>query len=122
MVKQNCWEFKKCGRQEGGNHVHDLGVCPASTERKLDGVHGGKNGGRACWVVAGTLCEGNVQGTYATKHKNCTECGFYLAVKKEEYPNFKLSVSLLHLLRVENLTIRPGGVVHPSGPRATAGQ
>jgi hypothetical protein len=98
-MEKNCWEFKKCGRQEGGEHVHDLGVCPASTEKKLDGIHGGKNGGRTCWVVVGTLCEGNVQGSYATKYKNCTDCDFYNAVKKTEYPKFTLSAVLLQRLR-----------------------
>lgn len=35
--KLNCWEFKKCGRELGGAHVHDLGVCPATEEKRLDG-------------------------------------------------------------------------------------
>lgn len=98
-MKRNCWEFKKCGRQQGGPHVHDMGVCPASLEGKLDGVHGGKNAGRACWVIAGTLCQGSVQGTYANKYGSCSTCDFYNHVKQKEYPAFKLSVVLLEQLR-----------------------
>jgi hypothetical protein len=59
MSKPNCWEFMKCGRQPRGERVATLGVCPAATEKKLDGTHHGKNAGRACWAVAGTLCEGS---------------------------------------------------------------
>jgi len=43
MKKPNCWEFKQCGREPGGLLSDELGVCPASTETRLDGVHGGKN-------------------------------------------------------------------------------
>ncbi len=46
--------------------------------------HGGKAPGRACWVVAGSLCGGKVQGTYAEKLLNCWKCDFMNAVKKEE--------------------------------------
>lgn len=93
--KLNCWEFKKCGRQPGGPHVHDLGKCPATVEERLDDVHGGVNAGRACWVVAGTFCGGAVQGTFAQKFHSCQKCDFYENVRGEEHPNFVLSTSLL---------------------------
>lgn len=32
MLKLNCWEFKKSGRQPGGGHISDLGVCPAAQD------------------------------------------------------------------------------------------
>jgi hypothetical protein len=85
-MKQNCWDFKKCGRQPGGAKVADLGVCPATVYTGLDGTHSGKNGGRACWVVAGSLCGGKIQGTYAMKLHNCWRCDFMNAVKAEEEP------------------------------------
>ena len=97
--KLNCWEFKKCGRQPEGLHVHDLGLCPASLEEGLDGVHDGVNAGRACWVVAGTLCKGETQGTFAEKFQNCEQCDFYAKVRDEEYPNFKYSSTLIGKLR-----------------------
>jgi hypothetical protein len=81
----NCWEFKQCGREPGGSNVHDLGVCPATTAEKLDGLHSGTNAGRACWFVAGTLCNGDIQGTDAKKYKSCIYCDFYKKVKEEEY-------------------------------------
>ena len=98
-AKLNCWEFKRCGRQPGGFHVHDLGRCPATLEERLDEVHDGANAGRACWVVAGTLCGDEVQGTFAQKFANCQNCDFYEKVREEEYPGFKLSAVLLSKLK-----------------------
>jgi hypothetical protein len=98
-LKLNCWEFKRCGRQPQGPHVKDEGLCPATLEEGLDGVHDGVNGGRACWVVGGTMCKGQIQGTFAQKFKNCEQCDFYQAVRAEEYPNFMLSAVLLGKLK-----------------------
>ncbi len=85
--KMNCWEFKKCGRQPGGHKVTELGVCPATMYAELDGAHGGKNAGRACWAIAGSLCGGKIQGTYAQKLHNCWRCEFMNKVKQEEEPS-----------------------------------
>lgn len=95
MSKQNCWEYKKCGRQPQGANVKELGVCPATVEARLDGVHDGVNSGRSCWVVAGTYCKGEVQGSFAQKYHNCSACDFYKAVKEEEGSSFTLSAVLL---------------------------
>jgi len=78
------WEYKKCGREPGGEKVHELGECPAATEAKVNGIHGGENGGRCCWVVVGTFCNGEVQGTYVRKYNNCRNCDFYKSIMHEE--------------------------------------
>ncbi len=78
--KQNCWEYEKCGREPGGINADTLGICAATTEKRLDGVHGGKNGGRACWVIAGTFCDDEIQGTYAQKERSCIHCDFFKSV------------------------------------------
>lgn len=62
----NCWEFKKCGREKGGAHVDEHGVCPAYP-----------NGGTTCARVAGTLCHGTVQGSFAMKLSSCMKCDYY---------------------------------------------
>lgn len=62
----NCWEYKKCGREKGGANEKELGQCPAFPD---DGKH--------CARVAGTLCGGKVQGTFAVKLANCMQCDFY---------------------------------------------
>jgi hypothetical protein len=94
-VKINCWDFMNCGK---GRDAGD-GVCPAAKEARLDGIHGGKNAGRACWVVAGTFCDGEVQGTFAKKCVNCTECDFYKAVQEDEGSRFVLPIVLLNILK-----------------------
>ncbi len=95
MAKLNCWEFKQCGREPGGRNK-DLGVCPTTVEARLHGNHGGKHAGRACWVVAGTLCGGREQGTFAHKYHNCEKCDFYQMVRREEGPRFVLSIVLIN--------------------------
>ncbi len=86
MAKRNCWEFKNCGRQRGGVKVAELGICPAATEVRLHQVNGGRFGGRVCWAIAGTLCGGKVQGSFASKTGNCTQCAFFQTVCDEEGP------------------------------------
>lgn len=86
-MAQNCWEFKQCGREPGGAKVSELGVCPVPTTSVVDGMNQGKNGGRCCWAVAGTLCGGQVQGTFALKMSNCLQCEFFRSVVREEGPN-----------------------------------
>ena len=99
MVKTNCWEYKKCGRELGGANSLELGVCPAAIEKRTNGVHDGKNGGRVCWAVSGTLCGGKVQGTFALKMGSCMKCDFYTLVVSEEGVNRKSSSDILKLLK-----------------------
>jgi hypothetical protein len=98
-MKQNCWEFKKCGREPGGINASELGVCPAATETRLTGTNSGRKGGRGCWAVAGTLCGGKVQGAFALKVANCLACDFYQLVGKEEGANHENSKEILAKLR-----------------------
>lgn len=98
MLKMNCWEFRQCGREIGGDRAEELGICPAASDRRFDGVHDGKNAGRACWIVAGTLCGGKLQGSFAQKMKNCLDCDFYIMVKQEQRGNFKMSAVLMKML------------------------
>lgn len=77
MAKINCWEFKKCGREPGGAKAAELGICPATTFTAADGFCEGKNAGRGCAYVTGTLCGGVIQGTFKDKEKNCLGCAFY---------------------------------------------
>ena len=65
---QNCWEYNKCGKGPNGLNGEKTDICTAATEKRLDGVHGGTNAGRACWVVAGTLGRGKIQGVFVKKY------------------------------------------------------
>lgn len=69
-----CWEYKKCGREQGGAKVAELGVCPAYPDH-----------GRECWAVVGTLCGGVIQGTSAQKEGNCRKCDFYKGVMMDDF-------------------------------------
>jgi hypothetical protein len=62
----NCWEFMKCGREFGGLKAYEFGVCQAYP-----------NDGKQCAKIAGTVCGGKVQGTFAMKIFDCVTCDFY---------------------------------------------
>ncbi|MHC4777682.1 MAG: two-CW domain-containing protein [Planctomycetota bacterium] len=98
MEVQNCWEFKKCGREPNGGKVSELGVCPVAETEKAQGLNRGDMGGRACWAVAGTFCGGQVQGTFAKKFHNCLVCDFYKKVLVEEGKEFQGTRAVLSRL------------------------
>ncbi len=90
---QNCWEFMNCGREPGGAKANELGVCPAATDASFSGVNDGLNSGRFCWYIAGTLCGGQPQGTFAQKSLNCMNCTFYAQVVQEQRQSGDLVVN-----------------------------
>lgn len=98
-MKKNCWEVKNCGRQPGGAKVEQFGVCPAAISTKLNNYNSGQNGGRACWIIAGTLCGGVVQGSFAMKSNNCMACEFYKQVVLEEGEALTKPTALLKALQ-----------------------
>jgi hypothetical protein len=58
MAKENCWEFKKCGKEKD---------CPAYPYQ-----------GTMCYAAKATLCRGEIQGGYEDKIKACrTTCDYY---------------------------------------------
>jgi len=67
-MKVPCWEYMKCRRDQDATIK-----CPAYP-----------NFGRICWAVAGTFCEGKVQGTFAQKYEDCRKCEFYQKVMNKE--------------------------------------
>jgi hypothetical protein len=96
--KLNCWEFTKCGREPGGASAAAQGACPAASEDALNGVPGGINSGRTCWVLAGTFCGGQVAGTTAKKLESCRTCDFYKRVREEEGEDVVPTTSLIRRL------------------------
>ena len=101
MAKQNCWEFKKCGREIGGINAEKLGVCPAASETQADGFCDGKNGGRACVYIIGTLCDGGCQISFKNKEKLCDTCEFHEQLKKD-YSEKMTIFSYLEFIREKN--------------------
>lgn len=90
MSNRNCWEIKKCGREQGGEKTGEMGICPAATDSACNGLNGGKNGGRFCWAIAGTFCGGKVQGSFAQKQASCLSCDVFKKIKQEEGSDFIL--------------------------------
>jgi len=97
MAYLNCWEHKQCGREPGGGTAQ-FGICPAAKETLAYGINDGKNGGRICWAIAGTLCGGEVQGSLASKISSCEQCDFYLKVQAEEGRSFTYDCKSLRWL------------------------
>jgi hypothetical protein len=87
----NCWEVRGCGREPGGARVDEFGPCPAATFAPADGFLGGSHGGRACAYIAGTFCEGLLEGTYHDKSKQCWDCEFYGRLRREHGADFSLA-------------------------------
>lgn len=98
MLKKNCWEFHQCGQEPGGAKVAELGVCPAAAETRVHGINGGINGGRVCWAISGTFCNGQVMGSFAAKINTCLDCEFFKLVRKEEGPYIHDTRKILYLL------------------------
>lgn len=85
--KQNCWEYKKCGREPGGYEAAIYDVCSAATSIEANGLNDGINGGRICWAVAGTFLNGNVTAKYASDKFSCINCDFFQLVSDEQGVN-----------------------------------
>ncbi len=83
-TKENCWEFKRCGRGLNGDRRSGQTLCPAATETEADGINHGVNGGRVCWAIAGTLCGGRQTGSNAVKLESCLRCDFCQLVLRQE--------------------------------------
>ncbi len=79
--KLNCWEFKNCGREQGGLLADTLGECPVSTSMKFDGLNNGVGAGRACWLIPNSACAKN---RLNNTGRSCFDCPFYKRVKFEE--------------------------------------
>ena len=67
-IKLNCWEFMKCGQEKEVAKITEYDVCPAVTKTSANGINGGKNGGRICWAIEGTLCNEKIKGTFAKEN------------------------------------------------------
>jgi len=81
-IDGHCWEKKQCKCKDG--------TCPAY-----------QNENRRCWLIAGTMCDGKVEGKFAQKFESCTECDFFNeSVGTEQISKLKeLVIVLIHSLQ-----------------------
>lgn len=93
----------QCGREPGGCNVPESSVCPAAVDTAHDGINSGSRAGRFCWAVAGTLCNGKIQGSFAEKRASCTQCQFYKLVRAEE-GSLNIRTKFLRFVRTGSTT------------------
>jgi hypothetical protein len=93
-LKKNCWEFKG-NRQRRKVCKEGCSQCLVPQMANYDGINGGKNGGRICWLIIGTLCDKNVQLTFSHKLNTCIKCDFYKSVKQEEGKHLCLPIDII---------------------------
>lgn len=86
-LEVRCWEKKNCNKKD----------CPAY-----------KNAFGRCWLIAGTMCGGEVQGKFAIKYKSCTECEVYReAVFKDPVSEtYEHLIALIHNLRTKEQELK----------------
>ncbi len=102
---QNCWEVMKCGFGPNGDKAKTGEVCPVVQENRLDGVHSGLNGGRACWFVEDTFdCGKDAVEDFSNKYPTCMNCKFYWQVREEEGKHFEVNL-LLHTCKIDDCQI-----------------
>lgn len=99
MLKSNCWEYHKCGLEPGGFKAVNEGPCRAATESRLDGVNGGKNGGRSCWGVPDTKCDSVRETEPVEDLTKCLDCGFRVKVILEEKYSYTSTLQIADILR-----------------------
>jgi len=80
----------KCGRGPGGENVKKIGICSAAIDSEYNGFNKGTYGGRFCWAIAGTFCNGKPQGTFAEKFMDCINCEVFKQVNEDEGRDFVL--------------------------------
>ena len=75
----------KCGKgPDTKSQNGKSGYCPVARAKSADGLNGGINGGRICWILIGNKC-GNSSGCSPSKDiSSCDSCDFHERVKKEE--------------------------------------
>jgi len=93
----------KCGFGPKGAKAKIRGVCPAAGENRLNGVHGGMNGGRACWFVDNTFAcnKEMLSGDFSNKYPTCKNCDFYWHVKNEQGEEFEISLILNTYMQIK---------------------
>lgn len=81
QMESRCWQIRNCGETN----------CPAY-----------KNECGRCWLIAGTMCGGEVQARFADKYTSCTECEVYRqAIGTDPVTRLREQViALIHSLRV----------------------
>ena len=74
--KLNCWDVKKCCKEADGKG-NGNNICPVKKEFIANGLNGGINGGRICWVIMENHCKQKAD-------RFCFQCEFHYQVMNQE--------------------------------------
>lgn len=86
-IEVRCWEKKGCKKTD----------CPSYMRPKS-----------RCWLTAGTMCGGDIQGVFAKKYKSCAECSVYTDVvyRDELSDTYEHLIMLVYSLRTKQEELR----------------
>ena len=84
MNKINCWDYMKCGKGPGGEKTDKCATCPVASETLANGLNGGLNGGRICWIIAENNCIEDLKCSNLHHKSSCYSCEFRYKVTMEE--------------------------------------
>lgn len=87
QVNSHCWDIRGCSETN----------CPAY-----------KNECGRCWLIAGTMCGGQIQGKFVEKYGSCTECEVYnQAIGEDQVRRLReLMIALIHSIRVRDVELK----------------
>jgi hypothetical protein len=74
----------QCGREPGGKYKNKYETCPVSTKAVANGLNGGENGGRICWIIAESGCKCKVKCSVRNVRHSCFQCEFRYKIMAEE--------------------------------------
>lgn len=103
ITMKNCWEKNKCGREPGGAKEKKLGTCPVAVHALADGFLGGRNGGRACIFIVGSLSPNQPEGQCATR--DCFHCEFFNTLRKKYKNSLNIDVFNRYIENSRTLTL-----------------
>jgi len=82
--KDNCWDYMKCGKGPDENGKNKFIMCPVVFHEAANGLNGGVNGGRLCWLVASKKKYGEMKHLNQKRTDPCFFCEFHYKVMAEE--------------------------------------
>jgi hypothetical protein len=74
----------KCGKGPSDNGNGKSDICPIAFENSANGLNGGTNAGRICWIIANNGCKGKVKCSDLHRENSCFQCEFRYKVIMEE--------------------------------------
>jgi len=82
--KLNCWEFMKCGKGPDSAINNGADICPVASAVIADGLNGGENGGRICWIISENYFKNKIQCSENKVSHSCYACEFRYLVTMDE--------------------------------------